>query len=113
MPVKSYYVQTALSNFHSTGPTLRLPAQGSGQDTGQRACVESLGSRKRPTSRGSGEDTQPQIRPTFSAPPLDSVEVDKHHHSLDLFRIVATFTLLIFLRCLCLYGLYIIYSRTH
>lgn len=37
MPVKSYYVQTALSNFHSTGLTLRLPTQNTGQDTGRRA----------------------------------------------------------------------------
>lgn len=42
MPVKTYYVQTALSNFHSTGLTLRLPAQNTGQDTGHRA-VESHG----------------------------------------------------------------------
>lgn len=36
MPVKTYYVQTALSNFHSTGLTLRLLAQNTGQDTGHR-----------------------------------------------------------------------------
>lgn len=33
MPVKTYYVQTALFNFHSTGLTLRLLAKKTGQRT--------------------------------------------------------------------------------